>query len=344
MDWPLINQLNSGDEVKGVFLIANKQLNPFSSADKQGRYYLSLTLKDVTGLIQARIWDFAEDMDVEVGEIVLVEGTVSEYKGNLQLNIRSLEKINEQEIDIFRFLPRTQKDMSQLIHKINEAIREIANPHLNKLLTIIFGHNSKIKHKFYLAPAGKNVHHAYIGGLMEHSLEVVDLCKVLADLNPYEIDRDLLITGALLHDLGKIEEYNIYNAAFNQTDQGILKGHIILGLEIIAEVISCLNNFPDKLKLMLEHLIISHHGKQEWGSPIEPKTIEAITLHYADLMSCHVNHAVQIMNSHSDQKSAWSKWDKVLNGSLYLGEYLSRIKEIERTSKSSPNSPASTLI
>jgi 3'-5' exoribonuclease len=329
MDWPFINQLSRGDEVKGVFLVASKQLNTFSSADKQGRYYLSLTLKDSTGLIQARIWNGVEEIKVEVGEIVKVEGSVSEYRGSLQLNINHLEKMPEQEVDLFRFLPKTSKDISLLIHEINEKVKEVANPYLAKLLTMVFGPTSSLKHKFYLAPAGKTIHHAYAGGLLEHSLEVTDLCRLLAKCNPSKIDQDLLLTGALLHDLGKIEEYNIYNASFTQTDHGLLKGHIILGLELIREIISYINDFPDRLKLLLEHMIIAHHGRQEWGSPVEPKTIEAVTLHYADLMSCHVNHALGIMDNHSDQDAAWSKWDRVLNSSLYLGEYLNNLKKLE---------------
>lgn len=326
MHWPYINQLNCGEKVKGIFLVANKQLYPFSSANKKGSYYLSLILKDNTGLIQARIWDSIDEINVEIGEIVLVEGTISEYKGNLQINITSLEKVAEQEVDLFRFLPKTQKDFSLLIHSLNKTIKEVTNPHLSKLLTLVFGSASSLKHKFYLAPAGKSIHHAYAGGLLEHSLEVADLCKLLVNFNTPKIDRDLLLTGAVLHDLGKIEEYNIYNAAFVQTDQGILKGHIILGLEIIKEVIDYIDNFPNKLRLLLEHMIISHHGRQEWGSPIEPKTIEAIILHYADLMSCRVNHALQIMENHRDQDSSWSKWDRILNSSLYLEEYLERLK------------------
>mgnify|MGYP000852614589 FL=1 len=321
MEKQFIKDLKVGDKVKDLFGVVKKSLANYSpSSSKAPGQFMKLVLGDCTGTIEARLWEGVEDViDLfNEGDVVLVEGNITEYNG-LQINITSIEKY-EGAIDLALFQQTTEKDRREMAKRLNTIVQSIGNSYLKKLLIAIFS-DRKIYSAFINCPAAQTIHHAYIGGLLEHSLEVVQICELIASNYKGTINRDLLITGALLHDIGKIKEYNFSGISFNMTDIGKLIGHLVIGKEMIDEKIREIPNFPPELQLALNHMIISHHGEREWGSPEVPKTIEAFALFYGDLVSAKLNQFYNLLNKGVDSESGWTPWDKFLERSAYLINY-----------------------
>ncbi|GLI52009.1 HD family phosphohydrolase [Tepidanaerobacter syntrophicus] len=321
MEKQFIKDLKVGDKVKDLFGVVKKSLANYSpSSSKAPGQFMKLVLGDCTGTIEARLWEGVEDViDLfNEGDVVLVEGYITEYNG-LQINITSIEKY-EGAVDLALFQQTTEKDRREMAKRFNAIVQSIGNSYLKKLLISIFS-DRKIYSAFINCPAAQTIHHAYIGGLLEHSLEVVQICELIASNYKDTINRDLLITGALLHDIGKIKEYNFSSISFNMTDIGKLIGHLVIGKEMIDEKIREIPNFPPELQLALNHMIISHHGEREWGSPEVPKTIEAFALFYGDLVSAKLNQFYNLLNKGVDSESGWTPWDKFLERSAYLINY-----------------------
>ena len=279
-----------------------------------------MLLADCTGRIEARVWDGAKDIDrlFDIGDVVTVEGSVSEYNG-LQINIKNIKKYNGS-VDLALFQQCTLKDRDKMAKILNELIESIKNTYLKKLLLLIFS-DKDIYRSYINCPAAQRIHHAYIGGLLEHSLEVAEICEYIATLYEDILNRDLLITGALLHDIGKIREYDFSSISFEMTDIGKLVGHLVLGKEIIDEKICEITDFPKELQMEIGHMIISHHGEREWGSPEVPKTMEAFSLYHSDFLSAKLNQFSSLINEHKDTESNWTNWDKFLERSAFLSKY-----------------------
>lgn len=204
--------------------------------------------------------------------------------------------------------------------RLKDLIQSVKNIHLKKLLLLMFG-DKNIYRAFINSPAAQKVHHAYIGGLLEHSLEVAQVCEHIASNYKDVLNRDLLITGALLHDIGKIREYDFSSVSFEMTDIGKLVGHLVLGKEMVDEKIREMSDFPQELQLAIGHMIISHHGEREWGSPEVPKTMEAFSLFHSDLLSARLNQFSGLLKKHTNTDSSWTPWDKFLERSAYLPNY-----------------------
>ncbi|KJS22859.1 MAG: hypothetical protein VR72_03860 [Clostridiaceae bacterium BRH_c20a] len=306
-----IRELEEGSKISATFLVKQKQLLPFKN--KKGRF-LHVILGDRTGEIEGRLWETAEDIFSRLNDknIVHVEGEVSRYKDIFQINITSITPSESYVIE--DLLPVSNRDINEMQNELKEVISSIENSSMRELLELIFT-NEDLYLSFTRSPAAKFHHQAYIGGLLEHTLGVVKVADSLAGVYP-NIDKDLLITGALLHDIGKIEEL-VYDEKIEYSDGGRLIGHLVLGVNIVQRSIDRIVAFPQDIKIKLIHMIVSHHGEYEWQSPKKPKFIEAMLLHYADMIDVHVDKFNQVKNN-TDANEAWSGWVKGLDRYIYL--------------------------
>jgi len=315
--------LKPGTEVVDFFVLRKKELKEYN-----GQRYLKLELGDPSGRVDAVLWEQAEESytEVETGDIVKVKGVAITYKDGLEIKIEKLRKAKEEECDPKEFLPKSKIDLDLLLKGFKEKAESLKNPFLKKLLSSIL-EDEKIKGKIKYAPGGKLWHHSYVGGLLEHTLKVVEFCEKAADL--YElVNRDLLISGALVHDIGKIYTYSL-SGFIDYTDEGRLIGHIVSGDEIIIQKIKKIEGFPQGLAMQLRHLILSHQGQLEFASPVVPQTLEAIILHYADEMDAKAGAFTDIINREIRQGGAdlkmhshkkWSDWVPLIRRYIYLGE------------------------
>lgn len=309
-----VKDLKPGLEVTEIFVLRKKELKEYD-----GQKFLKLELGDKSGRIDAVIWD---DIDqaytkAQVGEMVKVKGWVTTYKEMPQLKVDRIRKAKKDEIDLVDFLPQADRDFNLLYDDFKNTIQTIQNSYLKRLLELLM-EDSFLMEKFKRAPGGKLWHHARIGGLLEHTLKVTSICEKATQMYDL-VDRDLLITGALLHDLGKANSYSA-DGFFDYTDEGRLLGHIVSGDELIHEKIQKISDFPIGLALKLKHLILSHQGQLELASPVVPQTIEAIILHYADEMDANADAFSQIIKTQKIKGKKWSDWVHLINRFIYLGE------------------------
>lgn len=261
--------------VTGYFVAGSKQ----SRSKKDGARYLAMTLCDRSGTVEARVWDAAVAGDFEPGDVVKVKGQVCRYNEKLQVNIDKLRRAAPNEYDLGDFVPRTERDIDQMWAELQGWVAGFSDPHL-RALAEAFLSDPEISAALRQAPAAKALHHAWIGGLLEHVLSLMGICDLAARHYP-GVNRDLVLTGVLLHDIGKLRELR-WGTSFDYTLEGQLLGHITIGLRMIEQKIAAIPNFPPEKRLLVEHLVLSHHGKYEFGSPKLPMTAEAILLHYLD--------------------------------------------------------------
>jgi 3'-5' exoribonuclease len=291
--------------ITSYFLVSTKQIKP----KKSGDIYLALTLCDRTGQLDAKMWDnVADAVDAfEQDDFIKVKGLINKYSNRFQLTIHKLRRMDDGEIEYCDYLPKTTKDVDELWRTIGSYVASFENGYLKSLLEAFMG-DPQIAEAYRQAPAAKSLHHAFIGGLIEHVVSLMRLCDSVARLYP-QINRDLLLTGAFLHDIGKIYELN-YQRSFSYTTKGQLLGHMIIELEMLHEKIGLVPDFPPELKTLVEHLIISHHGKYEFGSPKLPMFPEALMLHYLD----DLDSKMESMRAHfeRDSEAEWTGF----NGSL----------------------------
>ena len=261
------------------YVVSNKQIK----SKKSGEPYLDLTLMDRTGTIQAKMWDNVEECAYafDQDDIVKIKGLVNKYNQRWQLTIHKIRKMDEAEIDFSDYLPKTSKDIDQLWRTLGEFVASIGEPHLRRLLELFMA-DPDVARAYRNAPAAKTMHHAFIGGLLDHVVSLMHSCDLVAP-NYAFINRDLLLTGAFLHDIGKVHELS-YARSFGYTTEGQLLGHLIIDLEMLHAKLAEIPGFPAQLKILVEHLIISHHGQYEFGSPKLPMFPEALMLHYLDDM------------------------------------------------------------
>ena len=266
-------------KVDSFFSVTSKQLR----SRKDGGQYLALMLGDRTGQVESRMWDnFSAHLDgFKQGDIVKVRGEVSRYNGRFQLTLDKIRCAEQAEADLSDFLPQTACDVDELWSKLDHCVESISDPHLKALLRAFLA-DEQIARAFRQAPAAKSLHHAWLGGLLEHIVSLVEVCEAVVGHYP-EINRDLLLTGAILHDIGKLKELS-WSTSFEYTIVGQLLGHISIGVAMVEEKLAGIPEFPHRLRILVEHMILSHHGKLEFGSPKLPMIPEAILLHYLDDM------------------------------------------------------------
>ena len=300
-----LSTLSRGDAVDHFLIIRKLELR----TTKANRQYLTMDLGDKSSTLNANMWENFETISncIKSGDVIKVSGAIEEYQGNLQIKINSIRALHPDEnISPSEFLPKSKKDSACMKKEFLERIDNISNPYLKSLMRSIF--SDKNLEKFSTAPAGKTWHHSYIHGLIEHTLEVINICDLMCDIHT-EINRDLLICGAMMHDFGKTEELK-YKNTFEYSDKGKLIGHIVIAAMLINEEAEKIPGFPEELKNCLIHIILSHQGKLEYASPVVPKTLEAITLYHADELSAKAN---AYKNALATQIKSDSKWTNFLN-------------------------------
>jgi 3'-5' exoribonuclease len=314
MKQQFINAIKAGDAVADVFVLQEKTLG----RKKDGNAFLNVTLADRTGRLRGVMWDNADEvaLSVAAAEFVRIRGNASEYQGRPQVVIRSMEMFPAADVSAADFIPSTSRNTDAMFDRLVRIADGIRNPHLRQLLSA-FWEDPDLVNGLKTAPAAKKMHHAYLGGLLEHTLSMTILVDRLAG-HYSGLDMDLLLTGAVLHDIGKIREYE-YRYKIDYSDEGRLLTHILIGCQMLDEKIRTLEGFPPDLAVMLKHLIVSHHGSREFGSPEPPKTIEAVLLNHIDDMDAKVNGIREYMAA-QDPTEAWTPYHHLLGRQFYRGK------------------------
>jgi 3'-5' exoribonuclease len=313
LDQKALNEFSIGDELL-IFLIVSKCEVKTS---KTGKLFLNLELRDKSTALPSKVWDNAEEYSKKLkeGTVVKVAGQIEDFNGSPQIKIDKIRPALESDnVKPEDFLPRSRRPFNEMMDELNQVIESVKNQHLNKLLRIILsGENLD---KYSRTPAGKGWHHAYIHGLLEHTLEIVRICKLMCSIHS-DLNHDLLISGALLHDFGKTEELT-YDSVFDYSDKGKLIGHIMIGAITVDKTASSIPNFPEELKTNLIHLVLSHQGKLEFASPVEPKTLEAIALYQADELSAKTNAYKYAIEADRNKGGRWTRFLPLAETSLFI--------------------------
>src|SRR5499427_5222220 len=317
MKTPLVSDLNSEQNITTFFLVCEKEIRN----TREGKPYLRLELGDRSGTIEARMWDQFETaaQGINRDDFVKVQARVEIYKNRPQLSVMQVRLAKPEEIDLADFLPQTKADVAKLYVQLLAFAASITNPWLKKLVAGILS-DPAIAARYKRAPAAKVMHHAYLGGLLEHVVSLCGLAKQVAAHYP-ELDLDLLLTAAILHDVGKLDEL-CYERSVAYTTEGQLLGHIVMELETVNRAIDKLDGFPAPLKIVVQHLLISHHGQYEFGSPKLPMIREALVFHYLDDMDSKMA-AVRAALAIESGEEYWSVFSGALGRKLLrLDEYL----------------------
>ena len=321
--------------ITSSFVVVVKQIKP----KKTGEPYLALTLGDRSGQLEAKMWDNVDGVleAFEQDDYLKVKGLINKYKNRFQLTVHKLRKLGESEIDFADYLPKTAKDIDELWRTLASFVSSFQNPYLKSLIQAFMA-DPEIAAAYRNAPAAKTLHHAYIGGLLDHVVSLFRSCDLECRNYP-QISRDLLLTGAFLHDIGKIHELT-YNRSFTYTTKGQLLGHMVIELEMLQAKLALVPGFPAELKTMVEHLIISHHGQYEFGSPKLPMFPEALMLHYLD----DLDSKMEAMRAHFERESSldgpWTSYNASLGRPLLNTEKFLAPKKIS-TEDSPSNASAS---
>jgi 3'-5' exoribonuclease len=306
--------------VTTYFLVQSKEIR----LRKTGEPYLALILSDRTGQLEAKKW---EDIDqvadtFDRDDFVKVNGLVQNYRERPQMTIQRLRRAEESEVELADYLPHTAKNIDEMFAALRAAVDEIGNPHLRHLLQS-FLDDPEIASRLQRAPAAKSLHHAFVGGLLEHILSLLNLARLAVQNYDY-VDLDLVKTGIVLHDIGKIHELT-YGRTFGYSSEGQLLGHITIGLRMLDQKCAQFPDFPAKLKLLVEHLILSHHGKYEFGSPKLPMFPEALMLHYLDDLDSKLESMRAYVFSDKQEQEDWTRFSPSLERSLLKKEQFLRV-------------------
>jgi 3'-5' exoribonuclease len=314
MERTFINQIRENDLVEGVFWVKEKAM----PTTRSGSPYLRVRLSDRTGEMEGRIWDGVEEFAdlFEREDFIQIKAQANSYQDNVQLNIKSLKKVEVAEVSLEDFLPASEKDPEEMLAELIGIAEGIENPYLKQLVMAFLG-DEEFTTSFKRAPGAKRLHHAYLGGLLEHTLSLTKLIQEIK--GHYEgINHDLLLAGGILHDIGKVDELS-YAIAFDYTDEGRLVGHIVMGTEMVAERIAQIEGFPQELAMLVKHLMVSHHGQYEWGSPVRPMTLEANILYYLDDLDAKVSGIKEFMNK-GEEGAKWTDFHRMFDRFFYKGE------------------------
>lgn len=314
-----VTDLSDGEAIDQVFRASEKQLR----TNRNGNLYLQLRLNDRTGSLTAMLWNASQKQfdRFENGDFVRVKGTAQLYNGGMQVLCKEIQKTDSSAVDLTDFETLSIVDVEQMVDRIAKLLRSIENPHLLNLADC-FLLDEVFMQDFKLAPAGIKNHHAYQGGLLQHVLSLMELVSKVVPLYP-NIDRDVLLMGAFLHDLGKTKELT-YRPDLGYSDAGQLLGHLVLGVQLLDQKIAAAehqmgDSFPIELANHLRHLILSHHGEYEFGSPKLPMTLEAIALHLLDNLDAKIHSFQQLIDDDANKSSDWTVFHPSLNRKIYKG-------------------------
>lgn len=305
--------LNIGDRIDRVMIVAKKVRRDYT-----GGKFLLFQFSDREGTLKGVWWEPSKEAEdnIKANDVVRVEGEIQEYQGAPQLKVSGIEKLSEEDFDPSLFLPVSSRDLDAIYSSIMGSIEKMESRPLRLLLQTIFS-NEGFRMRFLRYPAAKGWHHAYVGGLAEHVSDMLLLADAAAGV--YEqVDRDLLTAGVLLHDVGKLEELTVTNH-IDYSDRGRLFGHISLGVSFLDEYLRGIEDFPADLEMRLKHMILSHHGQLDHGSPVVPMTVEAMLLSYIDNMDAQVRGAIMAMDKNGGEGS-WTEYIRLLDRFIYRGE------------------------
>lgn len=312
---PSIAELEEGQSVEGFFAL--KEANLMTTAN--GNPYIRLEVGDATGSLSGNMWDAGPELyqGIRDAAVVKLRGGVETYRGKLQIKVVKIRAAAPEEVDPAQFLLRSPADLEALEAELRARIEAMADPDYQRLLSA-FLEDEAFMAAFRLAPAAKENHHAYLGGLLEHTATLARLAMVLCDSSPTPLDADLLLCGAVLHDIGKVRELEA-GASIRYTDEGRLLGHLIIGTLMVEKVCDALPDFPPVKRWLVQHLILSHHGKFEYGSPVLPKIPEALALHHVDNLDAKTVAAFRLMHQAEAGGDGWTPRSWMLETQLFLG-------------------------
>lgn len=310
-----IADLTGTEAVDQVFLLGNIEVRQ----KKNGEPFLNLELVDRSGRMQAKVWDNAEMVQrkIRTGDYVRVRGQVKIYNKRLDMTVTNIVAVDEKAVDRTAFVPRTKKDPAQLAAAWKEIVAGVKNDWLRRLLRTFIEDEAWFA-RFCESPAAVRLHHACIGGLLEHVVTLARAALAIAPLYP-QLDKDLLVAGIFLHDVGKVRELSS-DRTFAYTDEGRLVGHISIGSQMLEEVVAGIEGFPEELRLRLQHMILSHHGLLEYGSPVKPMTMEAVALHHLDNLDAKIYAFTKALEESTVGDSEnWTEYNKMFDGYLWKG-------------------------
>ena len=312
-----IDSLADGQAIQDIFIVSEKTM----AHKKDGAPFIQVRFTDRTGSIRGVIWDNIETVTKQFdhGDYVKIQARVTTYRETLQLTVLSVQRMTIDQIDPGDFIPKTNRDIGQMFQQLKTQSQSIENAYL-KFVLQKFWDDADFVEKFCIAPAAKSMHHAYLGGLLEHTLSVSILVDRLIRCHYRGIDRDLLLTGAILHDIGKVDEFE-YTTMIDYSTEGRLLNHIIIGIRMIDEKIALIQNFPENTAQLLRHLVISHHGIREYGSPEPPKTLEATILHFLDNLDSKIMGIRDYLEK-SDDSSQWTPYFYPMERHFFKGNTL----------------------
>jgi 3'-5' exoribonuclease len=309
-----IDTIAAGDDIRDLFVLSEKNI----AQKKDGNRYLTIVLSDRTGSLKGVVWDRVDTLGtaVQIGEVIRVQGMVSEYRGSLQMVVKTMEPVSQTDVDPTDFMPATGHNIDAMFDRLVKISQAVGTDHLRMLL-MAFWQDDDLVRRFKRAPAAKKMHHAYIGGLLEHTLSMAVLVERIAG-HYTGIDMDLLTVGVMLHDIGKVREFD-YHLGIDYSDEGRLLSHIVIGLEMIEEKLQGIQGFPPEQAFLLKHLIVSHHGTRDFGSPEPPKTLEAVMLNYIDEIDSKVNGIRDFMESENSTET-WTAYHRIFGRYFYRGK------------------------
>lgn len=306
-----IESLKEGMHISEVYLCKSKQI----AQTKSGKDYGNLVLQDKTGTIDSKVWDLTSPGvgSFEVMDYVHVDADVTLFQGSRQLNVRRIRKADEGEYVPADYLPVSRKDISKMYVELLAYVNSLKNPYLKQLASSFFVEDVAFSKAFRSHSAAKSIHHGFVGGLLEHTLSVTRICDFLAGHYP-ELNRDLLMSAAMFHDIGKLKELSVFPEN-DYTDDGQLLGHIIIGVEMVGERIRKIPGFPERLETELKHCILAHHGELEYGSPKKPALLEALALSFADNMDAKMETMIEALRSGGDNPG-WLGYNRLLETNI----------------------------
>ncbi len=327
--------IKNDDGIVSVFLCAQKNV----LVGKTGLPYITLQLVDKTGTVDGKVWDNVEALSAQFDEAdyVKVKARATTYNGKIQLRVSNIRSVPDEEINPEDFLPTSPFDTEVMFRELREIFENLANPHIRRLLLSFFEDEDFVA-RYRRTPAAKGIHHPYLGGLLEHTLSLAKVARLLCGHYP-EVDESMLLAGVFFHDIGKTRELS-YDRTLGYTDEGRLVGHITLGVEILNERLRELPDFPADLKMVLTHMILAHHGLLEFGSPKRPKTIEAQVLSLIDDMDARINSFRTILEEEAVDKR-WSNYQRLYERYLYRWQGEDSIREEKTISKTESEEPDS---